>query len=74
MKFIFNQNRDTSNKNVYLNSINDLTKDLIEFGPEYKSLIKPTDIKYPENFKRVDNRLKKFLRELFTTYFETDTQ
>jgi len=42
------------------------------FDPTYKSFIKPTDIIYPEKFKNVDMRFKKFLGELFNQYIKTD--
>jgi 2,3-bisphosphoglycerate-dependent phosphoglycerate mutase len=42
------------------------------YDKTYNSLIKPTDIKYPEKFQDVEKRLKKFLKELFITYFNTD--
>lgn len=42
------------------------------YNPNYKSFIKPTDITYPERFKHVDLRFKKFLGELFNEYIKTD--
>ena len=42
------------------------------YNPDYNSLIKPTDIIYPERFKHVDMRFKKFLGELFNEYIKTD--
>ena len=42
------------------------------YNPDYKSFIKPTDIIYPEPFKHVDMRFKKFLGELFNEYIKTD--
>jgi len=46
--------------------------DYYNYNPDYKSFIKPTDIKYPERFKHVDIRFKKFLGELFNEYINTD--
>lgn len=42
------------------------------YDNDYTSLIKPTDITYPETFKHVDKRVKKFLKELFSSYYSTD--
>ena len=42
------------------------------YNPDYNSFIKPTDIIYPEQFKHVDIRFKKFLGELFNEYIKKD--
>jgi broad specificity phosphatase PhoE len=42
------------------------------YDTTYNSLIKPTDIKFPEKYEDVDKRLKIFLKEIFSTYFTTD--
>ena len=43
------------------------------YEPSYKTIIKPTDIEYPESNKKVTNRVKRVLREIISKYFETDS-
>ena len=38
----------------------------------YKTLINPTDIVYPETMEHIDKRLKIFLKYLFSTYHNTN--
>lgn len=42
------------------------------YNPIYKTIIKPTDIKYPESDKFVMSRVKNVLREIIIKYYETD--
>jgi broad specificity phosphatase PhoE len=43
------------------------------YEPSYKTIIKPTDIEYPESDKKVTNRVKRVLREIISKYFETNS-
>jgi len=38
----------------------------------YKTIIKPTDIKYPETDKDIIGRTKRVLRDIISKYYETD--
>ena len=42
------------------------------YNPEYKTIVKPTDINYQENEKQVSLRIKKILREIISAYYKTD--
>ena len=44
------------------------------FGYEssYKTIVKPTDIKYPETNKHVVQRVKRVLKDIISKYFETN--
>lgn len=42
------------------------------YEPTYKTIIKPTEIKYPESNKLVMDRVKRLLREIISKYHETD--
>jgi 2,3-bisphosphoglycerate-dependent phosphoglycerate mutase len=42
------------------------------YEPIYKTIIKPTDIKYPETDKLVVNRIKHVLKDIISKYYETD--
>jgi broad specificity phosphatase PhoE len=42
------------------------------YEPTYKTVIKPTDIKYPESDKYVVQRTKRVLKDIISKYYETD--
>ena len=42
------------------------------YNPEYNSLIKPTQIKYPENIINCNNRVKIVLKYIIEKYYKTD--
>jgi broad specificity phosphatase PhoE len=42
------------------------------YEPEYKTVIKPNEISYPENDKQVGKRVKKVLYNIFVKYAKTD--
>jgi broad specificity phosphatase PhoE len=43
------------------------------YEPSYKTIVKPTDIEYPESDKQVTNRVKRVLREIMSKYNETES-
>lgn len=53
-------------------SLPEYLAELFNSNPEYKTVIKPTDIPYPENNSNVTGRVKEFLRTLFVEYSKTD--
>lgn len=42
------------------------------YNPDYKTIIKPTDITYPEKNKDVNTRTKRVLRDIISKYYETN--
>ena len=42
------------------------------YNPKYDSLIKPEQIKYPENMIQCENRMKKVLKYIITKYYKTN--
>ena len=42
------------------------------YDPHYKTIVKPTDIVYPETYKDVELRVKRVLRDIITKYSETE--
>jgi broad specificity phosphatase PhoE len=42
------------------------------YNPEYKSIIKPTEIVYPETEENVNHRVKKFLRQLILLNYNSN--
>ncbi len=42
------------------------------YEPAYKTIVKPTDIKYPETNKHVMLRVKRVLKDIISKYFETN--
>jgi broad specificity phosphatase PhoE len=43
------------------------------YEPSYKTIVKPTDIKYPESDKLVVDRVKHVLKDIFSKYFQSDS-
>ena len=43
------------------------------YEPSYKTIVKPTDIEYPESDKLVTSRVKRVLRDIISKYNETDS-
>lgn len=43
------------------------------YEPSYKTIVKPTDIQYPETDKLINVRVKHVLREIISKYYETDS-
>ena len=46
--------------------------ELFNYNPVYKSLIKSTDVKYPETEDEIKARVKYFLKDLICKYYKTD--
>jgi len=42
------------------------------YNPDYQTLIKSTQIKYPENIKYLENRMKRFIKNIIEKYYKTD--
>lgn len=42
------------------------------YNPNYKTVVKPTDIKYPETEQNVNVRVKKILKDIISKHYESD--
>jgi broad specificity phosphatase PhoE len=43
-----------------------------KYNPNYESFIKPNQIKYPENTKNCENRMKIIIKNIIKQYYKTD--
>ena len=46
--------------------------ELFNYNPNYKSLIKPTDVNYPETEEDIKSRVKIILKDLICKYYKSD--
>jgi len=54
-------------------SLPEYVAESFNYDPEYKTIIKPTDISYPEKNEQVNKRVKHILKKIILKYYGSDT-
>lgn len=65
-------NQDIIPKKAVGISLPEYLAESFEYDSTYKTVIKPTEIVYPESEKDMKKRCKRVLKDVISTYFETD--
>jgi broad specificity phosphatase PhoE len=65
-------NEDLIPKKAVGISLPEYLAEAFNYNPEYKTIIKPTEITYPEKIQDVSKRVKRILKKIIGEYYTTD--